>query len=266
MIIVGHRPCGRIHSQWSTEDMPHSASVSKSQAAPIASSSRKCAAQYLAEIMRTGSCPNDRSFDRFLAEPLRLVSPEYWTPLAVAKRAAQWLEDFGIRTVVDIGSGAGKFCVAGALFGECQFIGLERYSSLVTSARALADLFDLNDRVSFVAGALGAVPTPVGDAYYFFNPFGDYWFGADHPMEAGADVGDNGYADDLAAAEELLRRVPVGTCVMTYNGFGGRVPANYQLVRVDRELCGVLRLWRKQQDTSQHGARRTIRFSGARHR
>jgi hypothetical protein len=87
------------------------------------------------------------------------------------------------------------------------------------------------------------VPTPVGDAYYFFNPFGDYWFGADHPMEAGADFGDNGYADDLAAAEELLRRAPVGTCVMTYNGFGGRVPANYQLVRVDWELCGVLRLW-----------------------
>ena len=125
----------------------------------------KCAAQRLAEMMRAGSCPNDRSFDRFLPEPFRLVSPEYWTPLAVAKRAADWLEDLGIRTVVDIGSGAGKFCVAGALFGKCRFIGLEQYSSLVTSAVALVDLFDLNDRVSFVAGALGAVPTPVGDAY-----------------------------------------------------------------------------------------------------
>jgi hypothetical protein len=124
-------------------------------------------------MMRTGSCPNDRSFDHFLPEPLRLVSTEYWTPLATAKRAADWLEGLGVRTVVDIGSGAGKFCVAGALFGKCRFIGLEQYSSLGTSTVALVDLFDLNDRVSFVAGALGAVPTPVGDAYYFFNPFGE---------------------------------------------------------------------------------------------
>ena len=73
----------------------------------------KSAAQRLAAVMRTGSCPNDQSFDRFLPEPLRLVSPEYWTPLAVVKRAVDWLEDVGIRTVVDIGSGAGKFCAAG---------------------------------------------------------------------------------------------------------------------------------------------------------
>lgn len=92
--------------------------------------------------MRAGSCPDDGSFDRFLPEPLKLVSPEYWTPLAVAQQAAKWADDSGFRTVVDIGSGAGKFCVAAALFGKCRFIGLEQYSSLVTSARALVDLFD----------------------------------------------------------------------------------------------------------------------------
>ena len=204
--------------------------------------------------MRAGTCPNDRSFDRFLPEPLRRVSPEYWTPLAVAKRSVEWLEDFGIRTVVDIGSGAGKFCVAGALFSRCRFTGLEQYSSLVTSAVALADLFDVNDRVRFVAGALGAVPTPMGDAYYFFNPFGDYWLGADYPPEAGADVTDRQHADDVAAAEDLLRCVPAGTWVLTYNGFGGRMPAGYELVRVDWDLRGVLRLWRKHRDTARIGS------------
>jgi predicted RNA methylase len=57
--------------------------------------------------------------------------------------------------MVDIGSGAGRFCIAGALFGKCRFIGLEQHSSLVTSARALTDLFDLMDRVSFVARRIG---------------------------------------------------------------------------------------------------------------
>ena len=238
--------------------MTHSASVSKSQTAPVDPSPRKCAAQYLAEAMRAGSRTNDRSFDHFLPEPLRLVSPQYWTPLAVAKRAAEWLEALGIRTMVDIGSGAGKFCVAGALFGKCRFIGLEQYSSLVTSARALADLFDLTDRVSFVVGALGSVTTPVGEAYYFFNPFGDYWLGADYPLEAGAELTDTRHTDDVAAAEDLLRRAPVGTWILTYNGFGGRVPAGYELIRVDWELSGVLRLWRKQRDTARIGTRRRM--------
>lgn len=239
--------------------MSHNASVLKALTASVDSSPRKCAAQQLAEMMRTGSCPSDRSFDRFLPEQLRLVSPEYWTPVAVAKRAADWLEDLGIRTVVDIGSGAGKFCVAGALFGSCQFVGLEQYSSLVTSAVELADLFDLHDRVSFAAGALGAAPTPVGEAYYFFNPFGDYWLGADYPPEAGAGVTLARYADDVAAAEDLLRRVPVGTWILTYNGFGGRLPAGYELARVDWKLRGVLRLWRKRGDTARIGSPRTMK-------
>ncbi len=241
------------------KDMPQRAAVSRFETSPVDPSPKKCAAQQLATMMRTGSCPNDRSFDRFLPEPLRLVSPEYWTPLVVVKRAADWLEDLGIRTMVDIGSGPGKFCVAGALFGTCRFIGLERYPSLVTSAGALADLFDLNDRVSFVAGTLGAVPTPVGDAYYFFNPFGEYWLGADYPREVDADVAAPRYANDIAVAEDLLRGVPVGTWILTYNGFGGRMPAGYELIRVDWKLCGVLRLWRNRRDTARIHPPRTMK-------
>jgi hypothetical protein len=205
----------------------------------------KHAARHLAELMRNGSCPTDKSFDRFLPDTLRLVSADYWTPLAVVKRAAEWLDELGIRTVVDIGSGAGKFCVAGALFGKSRFAGLEQNASLVASAAALADLFDVRERVSFVTGALGAVTVPGADAYYFFNPFVQYWLGADHPVEAGADAIDSRLADDVAAAEDLLRTVPVGTWILTYNGFGGRMPASYQLVRADEELRGALRLWQK---------------------
>ena len=88
--------------------MPQRAAVSRFETPPVDPSPKKWAAQYLATIMRTGSCPNDRSFARFLPEPLRLVSPEYWTPLVVVKRAAEWLEDLRIRTMADIGSGPGK--------------------------------------------------------------------------------------------------------------------------------------------------------------
>jgi predicted RNA methylase len=201
--------------------------------------------------MRNGTCPNDRAFDRFLPEALRLVAPEYWTPLAVVKRATEWIDELGIERVADIGSGAGKFCVAGALFGTCRFVGLEQYAPLVSAARGLVDLFGLGDRVRFITGTLGTTPAPMADAYYFFNPFGEYRLGPDYPTEPDTACTETRYADHVAAAEDLLRGVRAGTWVVTYNGFGGRMPAGYRVVHVDRTLRGDLRLWRKQRMPSR---------------
>jgi predicted RNA methylase len=164
----------------------------------------------------------------------------------VAKRAAEWLDDLGVKTVVDIGSGAGKFCVAAALVGHSRFTGLEQRPSLVAAARALTRVFGLHHRVSFVEGALGVVATPSADAYYLYNPFGRYVFASTRDEDASVEISEASCARDIAAVEQLLRRAPTGTYVLTYNGFGGRVPADYKQIRVDRTLPNELRLWRKQ--------------------
>jgi SAM-dependent methyltransferase len=208
---------------------------------------RRVAARRLAEHLRRERGPlDDDAFDRFLPRPLKEVSPQYWSSLAVAQRAAEWLDEAGVQSIVDIGSGAGKFCVAAAIFGQCRFIGLEHRPGLVDAARNLACLFDVHDRVSFVHGALGAARLPTADAYYLFNPFGQYWFGSDRLMETDAGFTQQPRTHDIAIAERLLRRVATGTWLLTYNGFGGRVPAGYRLIRTDWELRAPLRLWRKE--------------------
>ena len=123
------------------------------------------AARLVAAAIRTGRFPANQAFDRFLPRELREVSDRYWTPLPVVRRAALWLRDARVRTVVDIGSGAGKFCVATALLAPFSLIGLEHRSSLIASARGLAELFEVDDRVTFVQGEFGVGPTPIGDAY-----------------------------------------------------------------------------------------------------
>ncbi len=203
------------------------------------------AARRLAVALQRGHCPADAVFDRFLPDPLRVVSPQYWSPLAVVKQASEWFDDLGIREVADIGSGAGKFCVAGALFGQYRFVGLERCPVLVASARALARMFDVTGRVRFVRGALGEVPAPVAEAYYLFNPFGEYDFGSSDQASVDAAASLGRYLRDVAFAEQLLQRASPGTLVLTYNGFGGRIPQDYQLVRATFALSGGLRLWRK---------------------
>jgi SAM-dependent methyltransferase len=213
-------------------------------------------ADRVAEALRGGSCPPDHAFDRFLPVELQRVSNHYWTPLVVAKRAAEWFEDADVRTVVDIGSGAGKFCIAVAIASDCQFIGLEQRSKLVGAARTLARVFGVEDRVTFLEGAFGQVATPMADAYYLYNPFGEYMFGPREYFEGSRGHGVAQCARDIDAVKNLLRRAPLGTLVLTYNGFGGRVPASYRQIRADDNMPNALRLWQK--SSCEPGVRLTL--------
>jgi predicted RNA methylase len=199
----------------------------------------------IAEALRAGRCPLDRAFDQFLPDELEVVSSQYWTPLAVTLRATRWLDELGIRTVVDLGSGCGKFCVAAALAGQRSFVGLEQRPGLVDAARRLAEVFEVQDRVRFEQGVVGHAEIPRADAYYLFNPFGENIFGSDSHIAEDVELSEERYNRDVAFVEELLRDAPAGTYVLTYNGFGGRVPPEYREVRVDRDLPSVLRMWRK---------------------
>lgn len=203
------------------------------------------AAELIAETLRSGAYPSDRLFDRFLPDEIRLVSSEYWTPLEVVARAARWFEELHISTVVDIGSGAGKFCVAAALAGHCDFVGVEHRPRLVATARALARLFEVDQRVHFIEGALGQARVPAAEAYYLFNPFEENLFALDDCLDTDVDLSAERHARDIGLVEQMLQRARTGTYLLTYNGFGGEIPASYREVRVDRELPNVLRMWRK---------------------
>jgi O-methyltransferase len=206
---------------------------------------RSIAAQSVADALRAGRCPMEYAFDRLLPHDLRLLSAEHWTPLVAVLRAAQWLDELGVQTLVDIGSGAGKFCVAAALAGHCRFRGVEHRARLVLAAHELARVFGVDDRVEFSHGVFGKDPLPAADAYYLYNPFGENVFGSEQPFGEDVEVTEERYARDIAAVEAMLQSAPAGTYLLTYNGFGGRVPHTYERVRIDRDLPSVLCLWRQ---------------------
>jgi SAM-dependent methyltransferase len=199
----------------------------------------------IAEALRRGECPDDRAFDAFLPSSLRILSRQHWTPLSVVARAARWLDELGVRRVLDLGSGAGKFCVAGALAGRCQFVGLEQRPELVRAARALARSFGVDDRARFIAGALGDVVLPSAQLYYLFNPFEENLSDGSEHIARDVELSSDRYARDLAATHQLLCSAPLGTYVLTYNGFGASLPAGYRELRRDPDLPSALRLWRK---------------------
>ncbi len=199
----------------------------------------------LADAIRRGEWPRDMDFDRFMARELLPVSNRYWSQLVVAERMSQWLDALGVESVVDIGSGPGKLCVAGALAGERRFVGIEQRKNLVHEARRLAELFGVSERARFVHAVFGETRVPQADAYYLYNPFGENLFSVDDALDGEVELSNRRFVQDTRAVEALLRDAPVGTHLITYNGFGGRVPASYKLIHSDRALPCLLRLWTK---------------------
>lgn len=199
----------------------------------------------VAAAIRAGRPTADRAFDRYLPPELQEVSRHYWTPARVVRRAAAWLREARVRTVVDVGSGAGKFCVAAALVTRCRFVGIEHRAPLVEAARDLAWVFDVDDRVRFVHGGIEAASGLTCDAYYFFNPFGEYAFNSPRFDEPGQAFTSRGQRRDVAAVRTLLAKAPPETFVITYNGFGGTFPAGYEEIDAVTRLPGTLRFWKK---------------------
>lgn len=213
-------------------------------------------ARGLGDALRSGRGVDDRAFDQFIPHDDRRVSADYWTPVRVATRAAQWLDYFGARSVADIGSGVGKFCVAAALGGSCQFIGIEHRARLVTAARELARTFEVEDRIDFVQSTLSDATWPRADAYYLYNPFGENLCQIEYQLDGHVELGVERYKREIAAAERFIEHAPRGTFLLTYNGFGGRVPDSYEEIAVDRDQPYELRMWRK---TRQAGNGRVLR-------
>ena len=198
-----------------------------------------------AAALRAGDAHADAWLDGLLPPALRDVSDDYWTPAPVVRQVAAWLRDEGITSVVDIGSGTGKFCIALALLERCRVIGLEHRPSLVAVARDLASRFGVDERVTFIEGAFGAVPTPAADAYYLFNPFNEYTLGSAEAASDDITFTRETWRRDVEAMTRFLAALPVGAVVVTYNGFGRYPPRTFEQTRVDLSFRGPLRLWTK---------------------
>lgn len=188
---------------------------------------------------------DDFVFDRLLPTAYRRCSRRFWTPLEAVARAASWLEEHRIETVVDIGSGVGKFCIGAALASRGTFIGIEQRPELVRVARGVAGMLNVGTRARFIHGVFGEVTVPAAHCYYFFNPFGELLVDREEGLGGEVDISQARSLRDAHLAEQLLLAAPIGTYAMTYNGFGGRLPDGYEIVRSDVSLPCALHLAHK---------------------
>lgn len=188
---------------------------------------------------------DDAAFDALYPHLVRVLSSRFWTPVAVARRAARLLAEAGARRVLDVGAGAGKFALVGAAeVPHVRFVGIEQRAALVRIARETAARLRLTN-VSFEHGDATRASWEGFDGVYFFNPFAENLFAPSDQMDSEVVLSRDKFFQDVIRVESALRAARVGTAFVTYHGVGGRVPSCYDVVHTERARSDCLRLWVK---------------------
>lgn len=185
----------------------------------------------------------DRDFDGVYPSWAQAASPRFWTPVRVALDAAALFEQAGAKSVLDVGSGVGKFAVVAGLASGLDITGVEQRAYLVHSARRAAERYGA--RVKFVCASIEQVDPRAYDAFYFFNPFGENLVSPGERLDDTVTLSGQRFGCDVERVERWLEDAAVGTSVVTYNGFGGRIPASYDLVLARPAGHRRVRLWTK---------------------
>jgi SAM-dependent methyltransferase len=183
----------------------------------------------------------DEDFNRIYPPEIQLLAKRHWTPVEIAKKAADFLVPFPGAKVLDIGSGAGKFCLVGASSTRGHFTGVEQRGNLVELSTELACTNEIHN-VRFLHANITEVDFSAYHSFYFYNSFHeniDEYARIDDQVETGKKYYTH-YTDYLHAE---LSRKPVGTRLVTYWSLFADVPANYELQFVSHNE--VLKFWEK---------------------
>jgi len=197
-------------------------------------------AHAMGEALRRGAAVPDAEFDQVFPDELRDRSRLHWTPVAVAIRAAALLAPGpgGIR-VLDVGAGVGKLCLIGALVTGAVWWGVEQDPVQLAAAHHAAWALDIADRTRFVQGDGSRLAWDGFAGFYFYNPFHTLML-APHasPFVRYATI-----QATLRRIEHQLAATPPGTRVVTFHGFGGKLPAGFTQLAREPAADGALELF-----------------------
>jgi SAM-dependent methyltransferase len=199
---------------------------------------------------RDSELTEDATFDAVYPPEVRAVSRRFWTPVAVGRRAAQLFRGAGIRRVLDVGSGVGKFAlVAAAEARELVLVGVEQRRALVEVARAAQSQLGIAD-VRFQVGDVTEIPWEAFEGLYFFNPLEENLFTDGGQLDDSVELSEKRFFRDMLRFEAALRSAPLGMTVVTYHGTSARMPDCYELTDKERAGSDWLRLWVKTREGS----------------
>jgi SAM-dependent methyltransferase len=185
---------------------------------------------------------DDDKFHNLYPFHIQKLADKHWTPLKVAKYAAEFLVPEDGAKVLDIGSGAGKFCLAASHYKpNGLFYGIEQRKDLLDCAVEAEYKLDLNN-LSFIHGNFTQIDFKQFDHFYFYNSFYENIEGTakiDHKIQYSVSLY-NYYNSYLF---NQLEKMPVGTRVATYHTWENQMPPEYYILKT--QFDKLLKFWIK---------------------
>jgi SAM-dependent methyltransferase len=191
--------------------------------------------------IQSGGIIDDETFDRIYPIELRDLSSRHWTPVDVAKKAAEFLVCFSGAKVLDIGSGVGKFCFVGAASTDGDFTGVDRREKLISASEIVQNRSKMQN-VSFLHSNITDIDFQEYDSFYFFNSFFENIDEEDR-IDESVVLSPKLYRDYSRYVCSQLELKPKGTRLVTYWSQMPEVPKSYHIKFTEQK--GRLKFWVK---------------------
>ncbi|KAF2342913.1 methyltransferase domain-containing protein [Flavobacterium tistrianum] len=193
------------------------------------------------EQLKQNRSIDDSEFNQVYPIRIKKLAARHWTPVKIAGKAAGFLVDKPGKRVLDIGSGAGKFCLVGAALTNGIFYGVEQRESLIKLSRKIAEKYKI-ENAEFIHSNIMEISFLDYDAFYFFNSFQEN-IDLTARIDKSIDPSEELYNLYTAYLKDQLEKTPIGTKLVTYWSNCREVPKSFSLESVS--YGGVLSFWRK---------------------
>ena len=193
------------------------------------------------KLLRSGISIDDSRFNELYPAHIKELAGRHWTPVDVAEMAARYLVEQSGDRVLDIGAGAGKFCLVGASCTSGMFYGVEQRESLVELSSSLASKHNIQN-VKFIHANIEQMSFDDFDAFYFYNSFFEN-LDTSCPIDNTILPSTKLYDRYTRYLWDQLRRTPAGTRIVSYYSGWDEIPESFDLEYT--AFDGYLNFWRK---------------------
>ncbi|MCC6289798.1 MAG: methyltransferase domain-containing protein [Chitinophagaceae bacterium] len=185
---------------------------------------------------------SDAWFNKLYPSHIQTLAHRHWTPLNIAKMAAGFLAADDNVSILDIGSGVGKFCLSAAYFKPgAVYYGVEQRKNLVQYANNAASQLGL-ENVNFIHGNFTQLSFKNFDHFYFYNSFYENLVDTDK-IDDSIDYSGELYHYYARFLYRQLSNTVSGTRLCTFHSMEDEIPRSF--CEVGGALNGLLKFWMK---------------------
>ena len=183
----------------------------------------------------------DEAINALYPIKMRKMSDTHWTPVDIAKKAVKFLSENGGNTILDLGSGSGKFCLVAALNSEVNIVGVEQRENLVQLSRKIAKSLAI-ENLQFIHADLIDMDFNDFHSFYFFNAFEEFINPKDK-LDNHQELDELAHRNYIQLIRKKFESTPKNTRIVTYCGECEEIPTSFRLVKAENK--GKLKFWEK---------------------